>query len=179
MKKLLILLLSVICFSSCKKTNEEVVASANKKHEEINQKLKDYEQKRVDDLTSLGKGYITGYFRDEEVKKIIAENYTDTFRSFSEYYFDDGMLILVLKQKFIYNKSVKYTEEVALANNDSNWYDDKKTVMEESRFYLSKNKLVKWFTPENKEVPAATTEFINKEQGIWAEAAILLKQLKE
>lgn len=180
MRKILSLfLLLLICVFSCKKKEADVVADVKKKQQEINRKLKDYTQKHVDDITSPGGGNITGYYRDDEIKKILAEHYTDTNRAFTEYYFDDGMLILVLKQNYIYNKPVFYTEEKAKAFHDSVWYDDKKTRLETSSFYFNKNKLVKWAGPGNKYIPANTTAFINEESELWAETVILIKELKE
>ena len=178
-KYFLPILLLIVCIFSCKKKPEDVVKDANKNCEKINKQLTDYTSKQVDDLGSRAAGSITGYYREQEVRKIISEHYTDTNRVFDEYYFDDGMLIFVLEQNFIYNRPRSYTEEKARANNDSVWYDDKKSRLEISRFYLNKNKLVKWILPGNKEVPPATAAFIDKESAIWAETVLLIKELKE
>ncbi len=80
---------------------------------------------------------------------------------------------------FKYNRPDTLTEEKAKANHDSVWYDDKKTKMEITRFYLNKNKLVKWILPGGKEVSPVSAEFIDKEPMLWAEAALLIKELKE
>src|ERR1035438_400226 len=104
-------LLLFICFSSCRNKPEDIIADIKKKYTEINQKQNDLKSKHVDDITSAGGGSITGFYRDEEVKKIVSEHYTDTSRTFTEYYFDDGMLIFILKLNFVYNRPVTYTEE--------------------------------------------------------------------
>lgn len=171
-------LLALICFSSCKKKPEEVLASIKKHYNEINEEQKDLKSKRVDDITSKSGGTITGYYRDEELKKMVSQQYTDTNRLFSEYYFDDGMLIYILKQNYIYNKPASYTEEWARAAGDSVWYDDKKTRLELSMFFFNKNKMVKWSDPEN-DIPENSEEFIDKESALWAETVVLIKQLKE
>lgn len=171
-------LLLCITFSSCKKKTEDILADIARKYSEINTKQKDLKSKRVDDITSAGGGAITGYYKDDEVKKIVSEHFTDSCRTFTEYYFDDGMLIFVLAQNYIYNCPMSYTEEVAKRNNDTVWYDDKKTRLETSRFYFSKNKLIKWADPEN-DIPEKSAEFIDKESELWAKAVILIKQLKE
>ncbi len=178
-KTLTILLFAIVLFSSCKKKPEDAVAEAMKHYNEINNKQKDYKVKRVDDITSAASGTITGYYRDEEVKKIIAEHFSDTGRVFTEYYFDDGMLIFILKQNFVYNKPRTYTEEKATAVGDSVWYDDKKTRLDMGRFFFANNKLVKWFGPDNKEVSAKSWAFTNKEAALWAETILLIKELKE
>lgn len=155
------------------------MADIKKNYTEINNKLKDYTRKQVDDITSPGGGNITGYYRDEDIKKISSQHFSDTNRVFTDYYFDDGMLIFITEQNFVYNKPSTYTEEKALAQNDSVWYDDKKTRMEISRYYFNDNKLIKWLNPDNIDVAVNTTQFINRQSKLWAEAVVALKQLKE
>ena len=165
-KYLIPIVFFILGVSSCKKKPEDVVTDVNKTTAKINKQLKGYTSKSVDDLSSKAQGSITGYYREAEVRKVYAEHYTDTNRVFDEYYFDDGMLIYVLEQDFRYNRPDTLTEEKAKANNDSVWYDDKKTKLEITRFYLNKNKLVKWIQPDGEEVPPASTEFIDKELGV-------------
>lgn len=176
---LVLLLVTAMSFTSCKQKQEDVLAGIKKEYTKINEKLKDYTPKRVDDITSQAGGTINGFFRDDEVKKILAEHFTDTCRTFTEYYFDDGMLIYMVKQNYVYNKPVSYTEEKAKANNDSVWYDDKKTKLEISKFFFNKNKLIKWVAPGNVDVPVNSPDFAEKESILWAETIILLKQLKD
>ncbi len=178
-KYLSLFILLVIAFSSCKKKPEDVVASVTKNVASIDNKLNEYKAKSVDDITSKAKGTLTGYYRENEVKKIYSEHFTDTSRIFAEYYFDDGMLIYIREQNFRYNCADTITEEKAKAKNDTVWYDDKKTKLEISRFYFNKNKLVKWIVPGNKEITPATAEFIDKESILWGETVILIKELKE
>ncbi len=134
-------------------------------------------------FTSVTGDTITGYYRrDEEIRKIYYQNtFGEKSRIFSEYYFDDGMLIYLVKQEYIYNRPQSYTEELARSNNDSNWYDDKKTKLQVSKFYFDKNKLIKWIdgSNNNTDVPVNKPDFINKQSSVWAETVILIKQLKE
>ena len=108
-----------------------------------------------------------------------AEHFTDTNRVFADYYFDDGMLVFIQQQNFVYNMNDTLTEAKARAKGDSVWYDDKKTRLEVSRFYFYKNKLVKWVQPGGKVVTPASAEFIDKESVLWGETVILIKELKE
>jgi hypothetical protein len=178
-KILQLFLLSLICFSACKKKPENIMADIVKHYKEINSKQKEYTQKQVDDITSRAGGTIIGYYRDEEIKEIISQHFTDTCRTFTEYYFDDGMLIFILKENYIYNKPASYTEEKAREKGDSAWYDDRKTRLEISRFYFNKNKLIKWVAPNNQEIPDNTWTFTNQESILWAETLVLMKELKE
>ncbi len=174
------LLLLLLCLaSSCKRKPEDVVVENIKTAQKINEHIKDYNPKQVDDLTAQLGGNITGYYKDKEVKKISAENYFDTCRTFTDYYFDDGMLIYVVETNYIYNKPISYTEEVAKGKNDTVWYDDAKTKVEVNKFFFSKNKMIRWLTPDNKEVPITLPVFTDTESAMWAKSLILLKELKE
>jgi hypothetical protein len=176
---LTIFALLILGFSSCKRKQEDVLADIKKKNAEINNNLKEYTRKEVDDLTWKNGGNITGYYRDKEIKKIEAAHFTDTNRVFAQYYFDDGMLIYALEQNFVYNKPVTYTEEIATGLGDSVWYDDKKTRLEADRYFFNKNKLIKWINHDNADMPVNDVEFINRESQVWANAAVALKELKE
>ncbi len=169
---------TIFCVTACKKKPEDTIASINKKHEKINSKLPDYKFVQVDDIVSKEQGKIGGYFRDEEAKKIKTEYFGEKSRSFTEYYFDDGMLIYVESQDFIYNLPNTYTEEKARAAGDSVWYDDTKTTMEINRYYFSENKLIKWTGRGKDDVPKAIAEFTKREPEILAKAIVALKQLK-
>jgi len=176
-----LVLLTFFCFSACKQKQEDILTDIKKKAEEIDGSLKKYTKRQVDDLTSLTGGNITGYYRDEEVKKVYAQHFGEKGRTFTDYYFDDGMLIFIYRQEYIYNKPLYYTEELARSNNDSDWYDDKKTQLQVSRFYFHKNKLIKWIdgADSGNDVAVNKPDFTTKESSLWAETVILLKQLKE
>jgi len=169
----------IICFSSCKKKEADVIVDIQKTTADINKKLGKYTKKTVDDITNVASGTITGYYRDDEVKKIYAEHFAETGRTFSEYYFDDGLLIQIVDQEFIYNKPQSYTEEKARKDNDTAWYDDKKTKLEIYHYYFSKNKLIKWTGDDNKAISVSTANFTDKESELWAKTLVLLKELKE
>ena len=180
MRKLfLVLIVFVVGFSSCKKKQADVLANIKKNYEKINKGIRDFTKRQVDDITSKDGGNITGYYKDDEVKKIYVQHFGEKSRSFTEYYFDDGQLIYIIKQEFIYNKPNTYTEEKARAANDSEWYDDKKTRLEISAYYFNNNKLIKWLGPGGKDIAVNTPEFTEKEPVLIAEALIAMKQLKE
>jgi hypothetical protein len=111
--------------------------------------------------------------------KIVAEHYTDTCRTFTEYYFNEGMLIFILQQNYVYNKPMSYTEEKAKEKGDSAWYDDKMTRLEISRFYFTQNQMIRWVGPDGKEIPINSMQYLNKQSALWAETIVLIKELKE
>ena len=172
------LFIVAISMTACKKKQEQILASTKEKREKINSKLKEYTYRRVDDIVTEGQGVVSGYFSDDEAKKVITERYDVTRRTFADYYFDDGMLIYVMTQDFIYNKPNTYTEEVARFQNDSEWYDDSKTKLEINKYYFNDNKLIKWTGPSSSDVPVNIADFSKEEPVILARAVLALKQLK-
>lgn len=172
-----VLVLVVLAFASCKKKQEDILAKIGKNTELINSKLKEYTLKQADDIVSEEHGVVMGYFRDEEAKKVTTQHFGTNSRRFTDYYFDDGMLIYVRSEEYVYNKPNTYTEEVAKAANDSVWYDDKLTKLEINRYYFNDNKLIKWTGPSSNDVPVNIADFTQKEPTILAQALIALKQL--
>jgi len=180
MKRLLLLLfIAITSFTACKKKQENILASIAQKRDKINSKLKDYTLRKADDIVTNGQGVITGYFRDEEAKKITTEIYAPERRTYTDYYFDDGMLIYVICQDFIYNKPNTYTEQLAKWHNDTEWYDDTKTRLEINKYYFNDNKLIKWTGPSSTDIPVNIADFTRKEPILMAQALVALKQLKE
>lgn len=178
-KVIAVFTIAVLGFSACKKKQEDILVSISKQKEKINKDLKKYTLRTADDIVSKERGIISGYFRDEEVKKVYTQYFGTENRSFTEYYFDDGMLIYVLSQVYIYNKPTTYTEDVAMESGDSVWYDDKLTKLEINRYFFDDNKLIKWTGPSNNDVPVNIADFSKKEPEIIAHALVALKHLKE
>jgi hypothetical protein len=179
MKRILLLaFIAIVSFGACKKKQEDVLASIKKKKEKIETKLKDYSFRKVDDLISDGNGVVSGYFKDAEAKKVSTQHFGKEKRSFTDFYFDDGMLIYAVSQDFVYNKPNYYTEELAKEAHDTEWYDDSKTKLEINKYYFSDNKLIKWTGPQATDVPVNIADFTKQEPVILAHALIALKQLK-
>ncbi len=180
MRNILSLSLAVLLLSvtSCKKKPEDMIANINKEQAKIDAKLADYTLRSVDDIVSQDHGVIKGYYKEKEVKKVVAEHYGEKGRKFDAFYFDDGMLIMVVSEEYIYNRSMKYTEEVARASGDSVWYDDSKTKREVNKYYFDDNKLIKWTGANKNDVPSNVADFTQKEPLLLANAILALKQLK-
>ncbi|MBX2907830.1 MAG: hypothetical protein KF744_17420 [Taibaiella sp.] len=179
MKRLLTLVFVLgLSVAACKKKQEDILSTIKETRDKINSKLKDYSIRKVDDIVLKGNGVVTGYYRDDEVRKVITEEYEDERRTFTEYYFDGGELIYVVSQDYVYNKPMSYTEEVARFQGDSVWYDDSKTKLEVNKYYLDDNKLIKWTGPNDGDVPVNIAGFTQKEPLLLAHALMALKKLK-
>lgn len=178
-KLLLICFVFALSTVSCKKKQTDAIADAKKAYQKINNQINELTKKQVDDIASPEGGKITGYYKDEEIKKMYVQHFGEKSRSFIEYYFDDGNLVYMIRQEFVYNKPNTYTEEKARAAGDSVWYDDKKTRLEVSTYYFNENNLIKWIGPGGRDVPVNTAEFVQKGPILLAEALLSMKQLKE
>lgn len=165
--------------SSCKKQQEDILKSIKEQTEKTDAHLKDYSLRQVDDIVSPENGAITGYYRDEEVRKVLTQHFGEKSRSFKSYYFNDGNLIYVESRDYIYNKPNTYTEEVAKSMGDSIWYDDAKTRLEINRYYFNDNNLIKWTGADKTDVPINVADFTMKEPVIIAGALLAIKQLDE
>ena len=64
------------------------------------------------------------------------------------------------------------TEERALKDGDSVWYDDTKTKMTTTRYYFFEGRMVKWINKDNKVIPET-----NKKYDF--QAAILLRDAEK
>lgn len=176
MNKSFLLVAVIVSLAACKSKPEDVIAKTKKKVAETEKKLPDLKQRTVDDITSAARGNITGYYKNDEVKKIYSEHFSDTNRVFISDYFDDGLLIYIEEDNFRYNCSDKITEQVAAENKDTVWYDDKRTKLLVSRYYFNDNKLIKWDTPPNTAMDRSLTD---KQSLLWAQTAVMLKELKD
>ncbi len=179
MKKLItIVIVFGLFISACKKNQKEIIDSIRKEVAATNDELKEYTMRQVDDIVSPENGAITGYYRDDEVRKILTQHFGEKSRNFISYYFDDGMLIFVESRDYIYNLPTTYTEEVAKSMGDSMWYDDSKTMLDINKYYFSENKLIKWTGADTSDVPVNIAEFTEKEPVLLAGALLAIKQLK-
>ena len=150
-------LLITLAFSSC---SEDDTTGTEKRCREIHQNLGAYKQKTLDysGVTDQG-GSISGYF--DGGKLIMASVITlgETERGTDEYFFDGENLICVQKQRFIYNRPTYMTEERALKDGDSTWYDDKKTIMKQSYFYFYEDRMVKWIDENKRSIPETDRKY--------------------
>ena len=168
---------AMVGLSSCR---EDDITGTVKKCKDINEHLSSYKQKAID-LTGVAEqnGTVTGYFKDKELIMASVANFGESNRRVDEFYFDDEKLICINREEFTYNKPRYYTEDVAQKSGDSVWYDDKKTVMQNTRFYFYDNRMVKWIAPNNKEIPDNDRKYDYTERSLLNDAGKLVKMLKD
>ena len=151
MRLFILALFVTLSFTSC---SEDDITGTQKKCQEINQHLSSYKQKTLDYSGTVEQGGgVTGYFDGDKLMMAAVVTLGETEREVEEYFFDDNELMCVKKERFIYNKPTYMTEERALKDGDSTWYDDKKTIMKVSYCYFYDGRMVKWINEEKKDIP--------------------------
>jgi hypothetical protein len=180
LKKLLLVpfALIIVAGAGCKKKHADLIAGIKTEKASINEHLKDYELIETQDAISKETGALTGYFDGKQPYKMSSQHFGEKRRLFRDFYFDEGMLIFVEEQLYLYNKPNTYTEDVAKAAGDSVWYDDSKTELVVNNYYFDDNKLVKWTTKNGRDIPTNGTEFKDAQTEILKQAILVLKQLK-
>lgn len=134
------------------KTEEEVISDIREKFGAVNYNLNSYKKIKKDlmDETTEG-GELEGYFKKEELKKIVTSYYGEMGKLIEEYYFWDNELFFVFTQDYSYNMPM---------------YMDGSKVdkIDENRYYIHKNKLIRWLNPNKEKV--AKSKFTKKETEI-------------
>ncbi len=146
-------LLFFIFFFFCSQAKDGI-SVIKTKCELINKNLKNFSRKTIEDAgQSADGGTITAYYERSKLQRITAEYFGESGKNNSDYYFDDGVLIFVVEKDFKYNRPYYYDKKAAQENDDTEWYDNKKTKIETNRFYFNNGILFKWVNAANKENP--------------------------
>lgn len=166
MRTLVLAFLLTMSLHSCR---EDDITGTQQKCKEINEHLPEYKRKNIESsIQSENVTSLTIYLKDDKIALAVAASYTETDRSTSKYYFDNNKLMCVVQEEYTYNKPTYVTEEKALKNGDTVWYDDTKTKHTTSRYYFYDGRMVKWVDKDNKVIPES-----NKRYDL--QTAILLK----
>ncbi|QDW23783.1 hypothetical protein FFJ24_002660 [Pedobacter sp. KBS0701] len=148
MKRLLILLIAVICSShntfavDKNPVNDDIDSMAIIKKiksdfASINKKLKFYKKKKRDAFgMSAEGGEVTGYYSKGALKKIHCVFYGETGKAESDYYFNNSGLF------FLYKKEVFYNKPISLKG-----FKIKSSI--ETRYYLFGDKVIKTIVKPN------------------------------
>ena len=167
----------ITLFASCR---EDDVRPEIEKCKIINQHLPVYKQKTLDFTGQAQQnGYVTGYLDGKELKLANASSFSPTGRKENAYYFHSNHLVAVKQEEYTYNKPTYITEELAVKNGDSSWYDDTKTVMKINWCYFYNGHMVRWIGPGHNIIPDNDRQWDNKEDGLLQDAEKLKKMLRD
>lgn len=108
-------------------------------------------------------GEVTYYHWNNELDKIVAKEYGQTFQVLTEYYFLNGKISFVFQKVLKYNRPV-YHDSIAMKEmNDNEAFDITKSEIVEERNYFDKEKLIHQLSSEDCGSPM-TNEYLQAEQ---------------
>lgn len=115
--------------------------------------------KEVETDDSTEGGFINYYFLNDKLEKIIVRKFGESGQYLAEYYLLNDKLSFVFEQDTTYNFPLYWKE-----------FDDKKSIIEESRYYFEDRKLIhfigksKNYKTESKDTLDEFDEIIKKEK---------------
>lgn len=101
-------------------------------------------EKMTIDLDTGGEGgKATLYLQNDLAERIEKVVFGEAFRTETAYYFDDnsGELIYMEERQYRYNRPIYYDEKAARENNDTEAFDESKSVVTTSYHYFENGKL--------------------------------------
>ncbi len=90
------------------------------------------------------------YYKNDELKKVVAIYYGETGKYIVEFYIKGKELAFVLEREYTYNRPIYHTLISKKENSDTEIFDSKKSKITEIRSYFYKQKLIKQLR-ENKQ----------------------------
>ena len=177
MRKIATIISAVIVFVIFCSQDKDKSAGIKAKYLQINHDLKTFsKQTREDEGESTDGGTITAYYKGKQLKVITAEYLGETGKRSKEYFFDEGCLIFVLDKEFDYNRPYYWDKKMAKENDDTEWYDYKKTKIKINRFYFSDGRMLEWVNDKNI-VTSIETAGLPKNKSDMLHEALRLKKL--
>jgi hypothetical protein len=167
------LLVLTLLFGSCR---EDDTTAVEKRCADIDSHLKDLKAKELQ-MTQSGK--ITGYYKGKDLVMTSVATFGDMGRKVCNYYFEGDKLQCVVLHEFTYNKPIYYNEEMARRNNDTVWFNEKKTTEKLTQNYFYHEKMVKWRDSESKLIPDNDRRWDNQSNTLLTDGDKLLRMFKE
>lgn len=124
------------------------IQTIRRQYAAINKRIRRYRKvKKELSGFSLEGGELVAYFDGPAIVKIVATHYGEGGRAFEEYYYSNEQLIFVYRKDFTYNRPV--SGKVV------------KTI--ENRFYFYDDRLIRWIGETEKQMDAASPEFLEQQ----------------
>lgn len=90
---------------------------------------------------SIEGGFAVFYYMDDQLQKIDATYYGETYREEVTYYLSGRELLFVLEKTYRYNRPITYDTADMKANNDNEVFDLKRSTVLKQKNYFSKGHL--------------------------------------
>jgi hypothetical protein len=152
MKRILIIFLLtffvVSAYGEATAQTKDPIETIRQHYAEINRRVASYRKvkKEVAGFSAEG-GDLIAYFHGPSIMKIAATFFGETGRTTEEYYYWDGKLIFVFRRESHYDKPLS----------------GKVVSTIENRFYFSDDKMIRWIDENGKQIAAAASEYIEKQ----------------
>lgn len=133
-------------------SNDSIFNEIKSKYKSVLDNLKSYLiVKFENDGESTEGGEGEAYYEGNKIRLIQQTWYGETGKRTTGYYFDEEKLFFVLDSKYKYNRPIYWDAEQAKESNDKETFDPKKTTINEDRYYISNDKLIRWIDQEKKQ----------------------------
>lgn len=122
------------------KSEKEIVSDIREKFAAINSNIESYKKVTGDMMSESSEGSsVEGYYKGDELRKLVVEFYGHLGRLKEEYYFWNNKIFFVYTQLFSYNVSITMKE-------------CKVDHIDQNRYYFYNDKLVRWLDPKKEKV---------------------------
>lgn len=156
------LVLSILIIGLFSMQAQDPIQTIKSHYQYVNENLRSFKVEDSETFEESTDGAtIRKYFDNGDCVKIRIEYYGETGKLFREYYLKDSELYFVFDQNFRYNMPYYMDSARAAQSGFDYWFDAEKTKLEESRFYFSNKKLIRWIEPGGK--------FLSKDSPEWRE----------
>lgn len=137
--------------TSSSEANMENIISEIKKEKESTDKDKTLTIKEEDIDEDERGGIRTYYYKDNEIKKIVDENFGEDGKNYQEYYIKDNKIYFSYEVYTLYNAPLFVSKKVAASEGLKEHFDPSKSITEEKRYYFNKDeKLVVYINEKGK-----------------------------
>ncbi len=144
--KFSIVVFLLICFvqgTAQEKNRSEQIKRIKENFSQINSVAQWDSIVRLPFFESTEGGEIAYFYKNAQLKKIITNQFGETFKSITEYYLDNDNLSFIYEKFFRYNRPITWDSTAMKENNDNQVWDIKKSVIKEKRNYFYNNRLIK------------------------------------
>ncbi len=120
---------------------------------------------RLEDLwESTEGGTAKFYYNGNTLEKIVTKDFGETYQQLTEYYLLNGQLSFAFEKTYRYNRPMYYDSAAMKAANDTEAFSFDKSLIEETRNYFEKGKLLNQLNNQDCGAPDAAS-FLQEEEG--------------
>jgi len=146
---------------------KDSINDIKKEYSNIRESIHTFSKDSIETLEYSADGGIIIYYNEKnnKIRLIECKLFGETGKSFYEFYIKNDSLFFVLQQIFNYNSPYYMTTQKYI-DMGFELFDPNKTTLHEHRYYVSKNKLIKWIDDNKNIVSSYSNDFLKKEKDI-------------